>query len=162
MQASTSASLTSSILSRGLSMNSPTADAWAVATISMSGATGIVREISRAPVATRLIRADSRLAISRFRCLRIRGPPRRIAGVRIPRRAVLRGRPSGRHTSRCEHKGSVWSWGGSLRDRQEELHGSDQDIGDPPRADEKGRCGKFREEQRPWKEGRLRVLEGGG
>src|SRR6266540_2537522 len=73
IQASTRASLTSSILSRGISMNSPTAAAWAVATISMSGATGMVMEISRAPVASRLIWADSRRAISRFRRLRFRG-----------------------------------------------------------------------------------------
>lgn len=51
---------------------------------------------------------------------------------------------------------------GSLLEPQEELQRTDQDIGDPTRGDEKGRRGKFREEQCPGKEGRLRVLEGGG
>jgi len=49
--------------------------------------------------------------------------------------------------------------GGSLLEPQEELQGTDQDIGDPPGGEEKGRRGKFREEQRPGKQGRLRVLE---
>src|SRR4029434_4702268 len=47
MHASTSASLTSSILSRDMAMYSPRAAACAVATISISGATGIVMETSR-------------------------------------------------------------------------------------------------------------------
>jgi hypothetical protein len=52
--------------------------------------------------------------------------------------------------------------GGSLLEPQEELQRTDQQIGDPPRGEEKGRRGKLREEQRPGKEGRLRVLECGG
>src|SRR5262249_30051502 len=49
--ASTSASLTSSILSWPIPMYSPSAATCAVATISISGATGIVSEISRDPAA---------------------------------------------------------------------------------------------------------------
>jgi hypothetical protein len=51
---------------------------------------------------------------------------------------------------------------GSLLEPQEELERTDQEIGDAPRGEEKGRCGKLREEQRPGKEGRLRVLECSG
>jgi hypothetical protein len=52
--------------------------------------------------------------------------------------------------------------GGSLLEPQEELQRTDQEIGDPPSGEEKGRRGKLREEERPGKEGRLRVLECGG
>ncbi len=43
MQASTTAIFTSSILSRPSSIHSPRAATWAVAAISISGATGMVR-----------------------------------------------------------------------------------------------------------------------
>jgi hypothetical protein len=54
--------------------------------------------------------------------------------------------------------------GGSLLEPQEELQRTDQEIGDSPGGKEKGRRGKLREEQRPGKEGRLRlrVLKCGG
>ncbi len=52
--------------------------------------------------------------------------------------------------------------GGSLLEPQEELQRTDQEIRNPPRGEEEDRRGKLREKERPGKEGRLRVLEGGG
>src|ERR1700681_4702167 len=108
MHASTIASLTSSILSRGIWMNSPSAAAWAVATISMSGATGIVRETSRAPDADRPGRTVSRRDISvppRIRIFALPGKPRVEA--------------AGEHTSRARKPGECQSWGADLKAEKE-------------------------------------------
>src|SRR5215471_169412 len=165
MQASTRASLTSSILSWAISMNSPSAAACAVATISMSGATGIVREISRAPVESTLIRADSRPDISgasgfaqRQVAREYRAALSRRVGLGIAKTAAAGGQETRGSPARASESHCL-----DLK-TQEDLERADDGRRDQARGEECEHGADFRGEQGPGQSASLRPLppRGGG